>query len=153
MTWAWGEVARLAEPAPAAEGAPVAAVYAAWQLDASEQPTLFRSMDQGATWLPLHLPGGAAPLAWADDGGQRVAVATGDYGLPPLMQMVYDVGIRTEFLPPLIFLGVGALTDFRPLLSRPVTFRPSPSQIQISGFPVRVEINRIWFPLGEYSGQ
>jgi HEAT repeat protein len=78
MTWAWGEVARLAEPAPAAEGAPVAAVYAAWQLDASEQPTLFRSMDQGATWLPLHLPGGAAPLAWADDGGQRVAVATGD---------------------------------------------------------------------------
>ncbi|UCE60939.1 MAG: sodium ion-translocating decarboxylase subunit beta [Phycisphaerales bacterium] len=42
--------------------------------------------------------------------------------VPPLMQMVYDVGIRTEFLPPLVFLGVGALTDFRPLLSRPITF-------------------------------
>ncbi len=40
----------------------------------------------------------------------------------PLLQMVYDVGIRTEFLPPVIFLGVGALTDFRPLLSRPITF-------------------------------
>jgi oxaloacetate decarboxylase beta subunit len=40
----------------------------------------------------------------------------------PLLQMVYDVGIRTEFLPPVIFLGVGALTDFRPLLGRPVTF-------------------------------
>jgi oxaloacetate decarboxylase beta subunit len=40
----------------------------------------------------------------------------------PLLQMVYDVGIRTEFLPPIIFLGVGALTDFRPLLSRPLTF-------------------------------
>ena len=39
-----------------------------------------------------------------------------------LMQMIYDTGIRTEFLPPVIFLGVGALTDFRPLLSRPVTF-------------------------------
>jgi oxaloacetate decarboxylase beta subunit len=39
-----------------------------------------------------------------------------------LLQMVYDVGIRTEFLPPVIFLGVGALTDFRPLLSRPITF-------------------------------
>ncbi|MFO7654163.1 MAG: sodium ion-translocating decarboxylase subunit beta [Candidatus Krumholzibacteriia bacterium] len=39
-----------------------------------------------------------------------------------LLQMVYDAGIRTEFLPPVIFLGVGALTDFRPLLSRPVTF-------------------------------
>ncbi len=40
----------------------------------------------------------------------------------PLLQLVYDAGIRTEFLPPVIFLGVGALTDFRPLLSRPVTF-------------------------------
>jgi oxaloacetate decarboxylase beta subunit len=40
----------------------------------------------------------------------------------PLLQMVYDVGIRTEFLPPVIFLGVGALTDFRPLLGRPITF-------------------------------
>jgi oxaloacetate decarboxylase beta subunit len=35
---------------------------------------------------------------------------------------VYDAGIRTEFLPPVIFLGVGALTDFRPLLGRPLTF-------------------------------
>jgi oxaloacetate decarboxylase beta subunit len=40
----------------------------------------------------------------------------------PLLQMIYDVGIRTEFLPPVIFLGVGALTDFRPLLGRPITF-------------------------------
>lgn len=39
-----------------------------------------------------------------------------------LLQMVYDAGIRTEFLPPVIFLGVGSLTDFRPLLGRPVTF-------------------------------
>ncbi len=39
-----------------------------------------------------------------------------------LLQMVYDAGIRTEFLPPVIFLGVGSLTDFRPLLARPVTF-------------------------------
>jgi oxaloacetate decarboxylase beta subunit len=40
----------------------------------------------------------------------------------PLLQLVYESGIRTEFLPPVIFLGVGALTDFRPLLSRPITF-------------------------------
>jgi carboxybiotin decarboxylase len=39
----------------------------------------------------------------------------------PLMQLVYEAGIRTEFLPPVIFLGVGALTDFRPLLTRPIT--------------------------------
>lgn len=40
----------------------------------------------------------------------------------PLMQLLYNAGIKTEFFPPLIFLGVGALTDFRPLLSRPMTF-------------------------------
>jgi sodium ion-translocating decarboxylase beta subunit len=52
----------------------------------------------------------------------EVTGTAGGHTVPPLMQMVYDVGIRTEFLPPLIFLGVGALTDFRPLLSRPITF-------------------------------
>lgn len=40
--------------------------------------------------------------------------------VPPLMQLLYNAGISTELLPPLIFLGVGALTDFRPLLARPV---------------------------------
>ena len=39
-----------------------------------------------------------------------------------LMQFIYKHGIKTEFLPPVIFLGVGVLTDFRPLLSRPYTF-------------------------------
>jgi carboxybiotin decarboxylase len=39
-----------------------------------------------------------------------------------IMAVIYDAGIRTELLPPLIFLGVGVLTDFRPLLARPLTF-------------------------------
>ncbi|HMP74044.1 MAG TPA: sodium ion-translocating decarboxylase subunit beta [Kiritimatiellia bacterium] len=39
----------------------------------------------------------------------------------PLLQLIYSMGIKTELLPPVIFLGVGALTDFRPLLSRPIT--------------------------------
>jgi carboxybiotin decarboxylase len=39
-----------------------------------------------------------------------------------VLALIYDAGIRTELLPPLIFLGVGALTDFRPLLARPLTF-------------------------------
>lgn len=77
-TWAWGQVARLAGPAPAAEQPPVKALYAAWQQDTGEQPTLFRSIDSGATWTPLALPGGVAPVMWADDGGQSVAVATDD---------------------------------------------------------------------------
>jgi oxaloacetate decarboxylase beta subunit len=39
-----------------------------------------------------------------------------------IMAVIYNAGIRTELLPPLIFLGVGVLTDFRPLLARPITF-------------------------------
>ncbi len=46
---------------------------------------------------------------------------TADGGKLPLMQLIYQAGISTELLPPLIFLGVGALTDFRPLLARPLT--------------------------------
>jgi oxaloacetate decarboxylase beta subunit len=45
----------------------------------------------------------------------------GSYG-DGIIALIYDFGIRTELLPPLIFLGVGALTDFRPLLGRPLTF-------------------------------
>jgi oxaloacetate decarboxylase beta subunit len=39
-----------------------------------------------------------------------------------IISMIYNTGVKTEFLPPVIFLGVGVLTDFRPLLARPLTF-------------------------------
>lgn len=39
-----------------------------------------------------------------------------------IIGLIYRMGIKTELLPPIIFLGVGVLTDFRPLLSRPITF-------------------------------
>lgn len=39
-----------------------------------------------------------------------------------IIGFIYKVGIKTELLPPIIFLGVGVLTDFRPLLNRPITF-------------------------------
>ncbi len=45
----------------------------------------------------------------------------GSYG-EGIIALIYDQGIRTELLPPIIFLGVGVLTDFRPLLGRPLTF-------------------------------
>ncbi|HAJ36066.1 MAG TPA: sodium ion-translocating decarboxylase subunit beta, partial [Chloroflexi bacterium] len=32
---------------------------------------------------------------------------------------IYDFGIRTELFPLLIFIGVGAMIDFRPLLAQP----------------------------------
>ena len=39
-----------------------------------------------------------------------------------IIALIYEQGIQTELLPPVIFLGVGVLTDFRPLLGRPLTF-------------------------------
>lgn len=39
-----------------------------------------------------------------------------------LLYYLYKYGLETEILPCLIFLGIGALTDFTPLLARPVTF-------------------------------
>ena len=39
-----------------------------------------------------------------------------------IIALIYNSGIKTELLPPIIFLGVGVLTDFRPLLGRPLTF-------------------------------
>lgn len=45
----------------------------------------------------------------------------GSYG-QGIISLIYRNGIETDLLPPIIFLGVGALTDFRPLLARPITF-------------------------------
>lgn len=39
-----------------------------------------------------------------------------------VMNFIYRSGIKTQLLPPVIFMGVGVLTDFRPLLGRPLTF-------------------------------
>jgi len=77
------------------------------------EPLLLVPIGFGAILANLPL----AHLAAASD-----YVPAADEHLSPLLQLVYDTGIRTEFLPPVIFLGVGALTDFRPLLARPITF-------------------------------
>lgn len=45
----------------------------------------------------------------------------GSYG-KGIIGLIYRAGVETELLPPIIFLGIGVLTDFRPLLSRPFTF-------------------------------
>ncbi|MBI4800402.1 MAG: sodium ion-translocating decarboxylase subunit beta [Desulfarculus sp.] len=36
-----------------------------------------------------------------------------------LLRFFYDTGVLTEVFPCLIFVGIGAMTDFRPLLARP----------------------------------
>lgn len=52
----------------------------------------------------------------------------------PLAEMgSYGEGIKTELLPPVIFLGVSVLTDFRPLLGRPLTFLPGAAATMDAG--------------------
>ncbi|MCL4824986.1 MAG: sodium ion-translocating decarboxylase subunit beta, partial [Anaerolineales bacterium] len=35
------------------------------------------------------------------------------------LQVIYKAGIETELFPLLVFIGVGAMIDFRPLLAQP----------------------------------
>src|SRR5690554_505565 len=38
-----------------------------------------------------------------------------------LLRLIYDIGIPTSVFPLLIFMGVGAMTDFGPMLANPRT--------------------------------
>jgi len=47
------------------------------------------------------------------------AIGEGKVGL---LNVLYTYGIESEVIPLLIFLGVGAMTDFRPTIARPISF-------------------------------
>ncbi len=66
--------------------------------------------------IPIGFGAILANLPFANMGSYSVGNEEG------ILALIYRTGIRTELLPPIIFLGVGVLTDFRPLLGRPLTF-------------------------------
>jgi oxaloacetate decarboxylase beta subunit len=74
------------------------------------EPLLLIPIGFGAILANLPLAAMGAKLAEVETEG------------PAIIALIYEMGIETELLPPIIFLGVGVLTDFRPLLGRPVTF-------------------------------
>ncbi|MBA7683571.1 Glutaconyl-CoA decarboxylase subunit beta [subsurface metagenome] len=47
------------------------------------------------------------------------AIGDGKIGL---LNVLYTYGIKSQVIPLLIFLGVGAMTDFRPTIARPISF-------------------------------
>ena len=59
---------------------------------------------------------GAIPLPAA--GGLK-EVAEGKIGL---LNLLYQYGLESEIIPLLIFLGIGALSDFSPAIARPLSF-------------------------------
>jgi sodium ion-translocating decarboxylase beta subunit len=72
--------------------------------------------------IPIGFGAILANLPFAEMSAGSHSVPGSGYSADGLMQYVYNAGITTRVLPPVIFLGVGALTDFRPLLGRPITF-------------------------------
>lgn len=62
--------------------------------------------------LLANFPGGEMSVTQGLDGKDLLAIAKED----GLMNFLYYLLIKTGFLPPIIFMGVGALTDFGPLL-------------------------------------
>src|SRR3990170_1531071 len=42
-------------------------------------------------------------------------------GVPDLLNVFYHYGVEWDVIPPIIFLGLGALTDFGPLIANPRT--------------------------------
>lgn len=44
-----------------------------------------------------------------------------EHGNPELIRAFYKYGIEWEIIPPMIFLGLGAMTDFGPLIANPKT--------------------------------
>jgi len=47
------------------------------------------------------------------------AIGSGEIGL---LNVLYTYGIKSGVIPLLIFLGLGAMTDFRPTVARPISF-------------------------------
>ncbi len=45
----------------------------------------------------------------------------GMYGEHGMLRIIYDAGVGNEFFPMLIFMGIGAMTDFGPLIANPKT--------------------------------
>jgi sodium ion-translocating decarboxylase beta subunit len=59
---------------------------------------------------------GAIPLPAS--GGLK-EIAEGKIGI---LNLIYSYGLESEIIPLLIFLGIGALSDFSPAIARPVSF-------------------------------
>lgn len=108
------------------------------------EPLLLVPIGFGA--ILINIPGadlGAAPVYDAD-GALRSAGG--------LLHYVYEAGIATGAFPLIIFLGVGALTDFGPLLANPrVIFLGAAAQFGIFATVIGAALLSAHTPLVEFS--
>jgi sodium ion-translocating decarboxylase beta subunit len=70
------------------------------------------------------------------------------YNPESFLKVIYDAGIKTELFPLLIFVGVGAMIDFRPLLAQPkMVLLGAAGQFGIFGTLILATL--LGFPLNE----
>jgi oxaloacetate decarboxylase beta subunit len=67
-----------------------------------------------------------------------------------MLYILNEVGIRTELFPLFIFIGIGALMDFRPLLSQPM-FALMGAAGQFGIFATLILATALGFPLNQAS--
>jgi len=67
-----------------------------------------------------------------------------------LLYILNDIGVKTEIFPLFIFIGIGALMDFRPLLSQPI-FALMGAAGQFGIFATLILATAVGFPLNEAS--
>ena len=92
------------------------------------EPLLLLPIAFGMLLTNLPWPGGGifhpewfeGEINWAALGGQYVNAA-GQHIDPGLFDFLY-IGVKMDIFPCLIFMAVGAMTDFGPLISRPSSF-------------------------------
>lgn len=54
-----------------------------------------------------------------------------EHGNPELIRAFYKYGVEWEIIPPMIFLGLGAMTDFGPMIANPKTLIVAPAQLGV----------------------
>jgi len=70
------------------------------------------------------------------------------YNEESFLKVIYEAGIKTELFPLLIFIGVGAMIDFRPLLAQPkMALLGAAGQLGIFGALILATV--LGFPLNE----
>ena len=93
------------------------------------EPLLLLPIAFGMLLTNLPWPGGGifhpewfnGEINWTAIGGGYVDPATGAHVEPGLFDFLY-IGVKLDIFPCLIFMAVGAMTDFGPLISRPSSF-------------------------------
>jgi sodium ion-translocating decarboxylase beta subunit len=97
------------------------------------------------TGLMVYAPAEPGAIPLPASGGLR-EIAEGKIGL---LNLLYQYGLESEIIPLLIFLGIGALSDFSPAIARPLSFMFG-ATAQLGIFVVfLIAYLRGWFTINE----